>query len=181
MAGGALTVGVASVKMAIGFQEAMTTLSTGAGVAEKDLRVIGDGIKKISVQTGTTTDQLIKGEFMIASAGFTGASSLKILRAAAEGAKTGNADLATVTAAVTTAMKDSGARPPVPPKRHTPPTPTRSPRPPGPGGGGSGCGQGRTAGPAPCRAARPPARGGARCGAEHGRGRGRRPWWWRPG
>ncbi len=108
MAGGALTVGVASVKMAIGFQEAMTTLSTGAGVAEKDLRVIGDGIKKISVQTGTTTDQLIKGEFMIASAGFTGASSLKILRAAAEGAKTGNADLATVTDAVTTAMKDYG-------------------------------------------------------------------------
>src|SRR5258706_12442061 len=106
MGGGAVAVGTASVKMAIGFQEAMTTLSTGAGVAEKDLRVIGDGIKKISVQTGTTTDELIKGEFMIASAGFTGASSLKILRAAAEGAKTGNADLATVTDAVTTAMKD---------------------------------------------------------------------------
>src|SRR5260221_785748 len=108
MAGGAVAVGTASVKMAIGFQEAMTTLSTGAGVAEKDLRVIGDGIKKISVQTGTTTDQLIKGEFMIASAGFTGASSLKILKAAAEGARTGNADLATVTDAVTTAMKDYG-------------------------------------------------------------------------
>jgi len=110
MAGGAVAVGTASVKMAIGFQEAMTTLSTGAGVAEKDLRVIGDGIKKISVQTGTTTDELIKGEFMIASAGFTGASSLKILRAAAEGAKTGNADLATVTDAVTTAMKDYGVK-----------------------------------------------------------------------
>src|SRR5260221_13599746 len=55
MAGGAVAVGTASVKMAIGFQEAMTTLSTGAGVAEKDLKVIGDGIKKISVQTGTTT------------------------------------------------------------------------------------------------------------------------------
>ena len=106
MAGGAVAVGAASVKMAIGFQEAMTTLSTGAGVAEKDLGVIGEGIKKISVLTGTTTGELIKGEFMIASAGFTGASGLKILKAAAEGAKTGNADLATVTDAVTTAMKD---------------------------------------------------------------------------
>src|SRR5258708_39579737 len=106
MAGGALTVGVASVKMAIGFQEAMTTLSTGAGVAEKDLRVIGDGIKKISVQTGTTTDELLEGEFMIAAAGCTGATSLKILRASAEGAKTGNAALANVTDAGTTAHND---------------------------------------------------------------------------
>src|SRR5258706_6382366 len=46
MAGGAVAVGTANVKMAIGFQEAMTTPSTRAGVAGKDLPVIGGGINK---------------------------------------------------------------------------------------------------------------------------------------
>jgi TP901 family phage tail tape measure protein len=106
LAGSAVLVGAASVKMAIGFQEGMTTLVTGAGVAERDLGRIGDGIKAIAIATGTSTTDLIKAEYLIASAGFTGANSLSVLRAAAEGAKTGNADLAVVADAVTTVMKD---------------------------------------------------------------------------
>src|SRR5258707_5297687 len=66
LAGGALAVGASSVKAAAAFQQGMTSLVTGAGVAEKDLGTISDGIKQIAMFTGTTTDQLTKGEFMIA-------------------------------------------------------------------------------------------------------------------
>jgi TP901 family phage tail tape measure protein len=103
---GAAGVAVASAKMAIGFQEGLTSLVTGAGVAEDDLNMIADGIKRIAVESGTSTKQLIAGEYMIASAGYTGADGLKVLRAAAEGAKTGNADLGVVANAVTTVLKD---------------------------------------------------------------------------
>jgi TP901 family phage tail tape measure protein len=99
-------IAVASLDMATKFQEGLTTLVTGAGESEKNLKMVGEGIKSIAVESGTTTDQLVKGMYMIESAGFHGAGGLKVLQAAAEGAKTGNADLGTVADAVTTVLKD---------------------------------------------------------------------------
>jgi len=98
--------GVASVKMAGDFQQGLTTLVTGAGESERNLKMVGDGIKSVAVETGTTTSQLIQGMYQIESAGYHGAAGLDVLKAAAEGAKVGNADLGDVANAVTTVMTD---------------------------------------------------------------------------
>lgn len=106
LAGSAVIVGAASIKMATGFQAGITSLSTGAAVAQKNLGLIANGIKSVAVATGTTTEQLIKGEYMIASAGYSGADGLTVLKAAAQGAKVGTADLGVTADAVTTVLKD---------------------------------------------------------------------------
>src|SRR5258708_21538966 len=47
--------------MAADFQESMTTLVTGAGESEKNLALVGAGIKNIAVTTGTSTKDLVAG------------------------------------------------------------------------------------------------------------------------
>jgi len=101
-------VGVASVKMAGDFQAGMTSLVTGAGESQANLKMVSDGILKMAVDTGTSTKQLTDGMYMIESAGYHGKAGLDILKAAAEGAKVGNADLGTVADATTTILKDFG-------------------------------------------------------------------------
>jgi TP901 family phage tail tape measure protein len=100
------SIGAASIKMAGDFQKGLTTLVTGAGESEKNLNLIAAGIKNIATATGTPTKALIDGLYMIESAGYHGAAGLDVLKAAAEGAKIGNADLGTVANAVTTVMTD---------------------------------------------------------------------------
>lgn len=101
-------IGVASVKMAGDFQSGMTSLVTGAGESAKNIDLVRQGILKMATDTGTSTKQLTDGMYMIESAGFHGADGLKVLQAAAEGAKVGNADLGTVADATTTILKDFG-------------------------------------------------------------------------
>ena len=99
-------IGVQAVKMAANFQQGLTTLVTGAGESASNLKMIGDGILQIAVQTGTRTKQLTDGMFMIESAGYRGAIGLAVLKVAAEGAKVGAADLGTVSNALTTVLTD---------------------------------------------------------------------------
>jgi TP901 family phage tail tape measure protein len=101
-----LGVGAASLKMAGDFQAGITSLATGAGESQKNLQLVSDGILKMAVNTGTSTQQLISGMYMIESAGFHGKAGLDVLQAAAEGAKVGNADLGVVANGVTTIMVD---------------------------------------------------------------------------
>jgi len=100
--------GVISAKMAGDFQSGMTSLVTGAGEAQANLAMIAAGIKQTAIDTGTSTQQLIAGEYMIDSAGIHGAASLQALKDAAEGAKVGTADLGDVANGMTTIMKDFG-------------------------------------------------------------------------
>lgn len=86
------------------FQEQMTQLVTGAGESQSALAGIQQGIENMSIQTGTSTDQLAAGMYMIESAGIHGAAGLKVLLAATEGAKVGGADLETVANALTSAL-----------------------------------------------------------------------------
>ncbi len=102
----AVAFGVSSVKAAADFQSGMTTLVTGAGEAQKNIKMVSDGILSLAQSTGTSTQQLTAGMYMIESAGFHGADALQVLQAAAQGAKVGNADLGTVANATTTIMKD---------------------------------------------------------------------------
>lgn len=104
--GAGLVVGVASVKMAADFQSAMTTLVTGAGESEKNIEMVKNGILSMAGVVGQTPKQLAEGMYLIESAGYHGARGLEILKASAEGAAVGNAQMATVANAVTTAMTD---------------------------------------------------------------------------
>jgi TP901 family phage tail tape measure protein len=106
VAAAAVVVGAKCVDMAAKFQTGMTTLVTGAGESQKNMKLVSDGILTMAVSTGTSTSQLISGMYMIESAGFHGASGLKVLQAAAEGAKVGNADLSTVGNALTDVLND---------------------------------------------------------------------------
>jgi TP901 family phage tail tape measure protein len=93
-----------SVKMAADWQESLTQLVTGAGEPVKAMGMIRQAILGMSVGTDTSVQDLTSGLYMISSAGFHGAAGLKILQAAAEGAKTGNASLADVSNVLTSAM-----------------------------------------------------------------------------
>lgn len=105
-AGMAVGFGVTAVKAAGDFQSSLTSLVTGAGEAQKNIGMVGDGMLDLSVKTATGTKQLTDGMYLIESAGFHGADGLQVLKAAAEGAKVGNADLGTVANAVTTILTD---------------------------------------------------------------------------
>ncbi len=105
--GGAAVLAVAKgVDMAVTFERQLTRLQTAAGESASNLKMVGEGIKSIATNTGTTTDQLAAGMYMIESAGFHGAQGLQILKAAAQGAKIENADLGVTANALTSLMVD---------------------------------------------------------------------------
>lgn len=110
LAAGVLGAGVASIKMAGDFQSSMTSLATGAGESHAAVGKVSKAILDMAPAVGTSTKQLANGMYMIESAGFHGADGLKVLKAAAEGAKVGNADLGTVADAVTTVLNDYGLK-----------------------------------------------------------------------
>lgn len=99
-------VGVIGTKMAGDFQSGLERLVTSAGEAQGNLQMVGDGILKISTDTGTTTDQLVAAMYNIESGGQHGADGLHVLQVAAQGAKTENADLTTVAKTLMTTMTD---------------------------------------------------------------------------
>lgn len=106
VAAAAAIVGAKCVDMAAKFQTGMTSLVTGAGESQKNIGMVSSGILNMAVATGTSTQQLTAGMYMIESAGFHGAQGLLVLKAAAEGAKVGNADLSTVGNALTDVLND---------------------------------------------------------------------------
>lgn len=103
-----LGLGVAaySVKSATSFQELMTQLVTGAGESESNLKTVSDGILAMAGQVGQTPQALAQGMYLIESAGYHGSAGLKVLKASAEGAAVGGAQMSTVANALTTAMHD---------------------------------------------------------------------------
>lgn len=102
----ALGIGLAavSVKMAADFQAKTAVLQTAAGETAKGLTVVRNGIKDLAVNTGTGISNLTDGMYTIEKAGYRGADGLKVLTAAAEGAREENANLADVTNAMTSIM-----------------------------------------------------------------------------
>jgi TP901 family phage tail tape measure protein len=97
-------VAVHTVKMAGDFQVQMTRVRTGAGEAAQNMNMVGQGVLAMAGQVGQGTGELTKGLYMVESAGYHGADALKVLKASAQGAKVGAADLNTTTDAATTAM-----------------------------------------------------------------------------
>lgn len=104
LAAGAVT--VATVKMAGDFQASTTKLVTSANETKDNIGMVRDGILAMAGQVGYSAMQLSDAMYKIESGGQHGADGLKVLQAAAEGAKTENANLTTVGDAVTTMLID---------------------------------------------------------------------------
>ncbi len=104
VAAGVVVIGVESVKMAGEFQTATSVLQTAAGESSAGLKIVRAGILDIAKSTGTTWQNLAEGMYQVEKAGYRGADGLKILKAAAQGAKEENASLSVVTNAMTSVM-----------------------------------------------------------------------------
>lgn len=98
--------GVHAVKAAADFQSSQERLVTTAGELQSNLAMVGAGVLKMAGDVGYSAQELSTGLYTVESAGYHGADALKVMSAAAQGAKTENADLTTVTDAVTSAMQD---------------------------------------------------------------------------
>lgn len=92
------------VKAAGDFQQKMNLLVTACGESSKNLKKVSDGVMSLARETGTSTDQLSEGMYQVEKAGYRSADGLKVLRAAAQGAREEGADLKDVTNAMTSVM-----------------------------------------------------------------------------
>ncbi len=99
-------VGVHSVHAASEYQASMMRLVTSAGESRGALDKLSQDTLRVSVETATSTEQLAKGLYFVESAGYHSADAIKILTAAAEGARAEGAEMAEMTNALTTVMKD---------------------------------------------------------------------------
>lgn len=93
-------------KMAGDFNMATTRLVTSAGETQSNLQMVRDGILSMAGAVGYSSEQLAAAMYKVESGGQHGADGLKVLQAAAQGAKAENADLTTVADALTSAMVD---------------------------------------------------------------------------
>lgn len=95
-----------AVKMAGDYESATNRLVTSAGEQRDSLNLVKQGMLDMAGQVGYSAMDLAKAMYIVESAGQHGADGLTVLRAAAEGAKAENADLAKVADAVTSALQD---------------------------------------------------------------------------
>ena len=102
----AVGAGVEFAKMAGDFNMATTRLVTSAGETQSNLQMVRDGILSMAGAVGYSSEQLAAAMYKVESGGQHGADALKVLQAAAQGAKAENADLTTVSDALTSAMVD---------------------------------------------------------------------------
>jgi TP901 family phage tail tape measure protein len=99
-------IGYESVKSAANFESATVRLVTSAGEIQENLDMVRKGILQMAGQVGDSAADLARAMYVIESGGQHGADGLMVLRAAAEGAKAENADLAVVADAVTSVLQD---------------------------------------------------------------------------
>jgi TP901 family phage tail tape measure protein len=102
---------IESAKAAGNFEQSQMRLVSSAGETQQGMKIVSDGLLKMTGDTGTGLQALSKGMYTVESAGYRGADGLKVMQAAAEGAKSENADLGKVTDGLTTSMTDFGYTP----------------------------------------------------------------------
>lgn len=99
---------IAAAHAASDFESQTAHLVTDAGEAATQLQMVRQGMLGISSATGTSAEALYQGMYHIESAGYHGAAGLQVLKAAAEGAKVGNADLDTIAKTLVGTMNSYG-------------------------------------------------------------------------
>jgi TP901 family phage tail tape measure protein len=92
------------VKAAGDFQQQMNLLVTACGESTSKLKQVSDGVLSLARETGTSTKELADGMYQVEKAGYRGADGLKVLKAAAQGAREEGASLKDVTNAMTSVM-----------------------------------------------------------------------------
>lgn len=92
------------VKAAGDFQQKMNLLVTACGESTSNLKQVSNGVLSLARQTGTSTDVLAEGMYQVEKAGYRAGDGLKVLRAAAQGAREEGANLKDVTNAMTSVM-----------------------------------------------------------------------------
>lgn len=102
----AIDMGVKGVQAAAAFQQSQERLVTTAGELQRNLAMVSQGILTMAGQVGYSAQDLSVGMYTVESAGYHASDALTVLKASAQGAKEENADLSTVTNAVTSAMRD---------------------------------------------------------------------------
>ncbi|MCU1590086.1 MAG: hypothetical protein JWP11_1342 [Frankiales bacterium] len=101
---GVAAIGIESVKMAGDFQKETNVLVTAAGESQSSLGKVRKGILDIASATGSSWQNLTEGMYQVEKAGFRGSDGLRVLKAASQGAAEENANLSTVTSAMTSVM-----------------------------------------------------------------------------
>ncbi|WP_459979683.1 phage tail tape measure protein, partial [Mycobacterium avium] len=79
-----------------------------AGESAQNLKAVSDGILQLAGQVGYSAQDLSNNMYMVEKAGYRGADGVNVLKAAAQGAKSENADLKEVLNGLTTSMNDFG-------------------------------------------------------------------------
>ena len=94
----------ATAVMASKFQAAMELIHTQAGVAQSAIAGLSGGVLNLAGQVGVSPDSLAAALYHVESSfqsvGISGSKALQLVQIAAEGARTGNADLVDVTNAL---------------------------------------------------------------------------------
>ncbi|MEU6582747.1 phage tail tape measure protein [Nocardia sp. NPDC046763] len=104
----AATIAVKTAEMAADWESAVTHLVTDDGELRENMKMVSDGMLDVAQKTGTSAMALQDAMKPIESSGYHGADALNVLKVAAEGAKVGNAQLTTVTDAMTSIMASFG-------------------------------------------------------------------------
>jgi len=97
-------VGVESVKLAANFDQQMELIHTQAGASQAEVEALKNKVLALGPATGIGPEKLAEGLYHIESTGFRGQQALDILKAAAQDAAMGLADLDTVTFALSGTM-----------------------------------------------------------------------------
>jgi TP901 family phage tail tape measure protein len=100
----AAAIGYESVKLAMGFDQAMELIHTQAGASQAEVEGLKDKVLALAPAVGIGPEKLAEGLYHIESTGFRGKAALDILAASAKLASTGLADLDTVTFAMSGTM-----------------------------------------------------------------------------
>lgn len=100
------TIALKTTTMAANFETNMNKVQTSAGELHSNMAMVSDGILNLAGTVGDSTRDLAAGLYTVESGGLHGADALVALQAAAEGAKAEQADLTTVSDALTSALAD---------------------------------------------------------------------------
>ena len=101
-----LGIGVLSVKAALSFSHSMDLIRTQAGGTAAEVKKMESAILNLSGHAvAATTQELAEALYPIRSAGFRGAEGLRVLKAAAMGAQTGQAGVVETADALTSVLR----------------------------------------------------------------------------
>ncbi len=107
-AGAVLAIGIASVKMAGNFDQAMRNVNTITKLSEKQFLELKEEVIDLSREVPLTVQELTDGLFNVASAGVEAADQMNFLAESSRAAVAGQADLATTVKGLTGVIKGYG-------------------------------------------------------------------------